>query len=76
MNKIFKVNLKTTSAFGDTAQNQLTKKYIDVENKKAVLLQNGDYICFEINSGDSVTIDVAGNEYSFIRKARFLEEAV
>lgn len=53
-----------------------TEKYIDVENKKAVLLQNGDYICFEINSGDSVTIDVAGNEYSFIRKARFLEEAV
>lgn len=53
-----------------------TGKYIDVENKKAVLLQNGDYICFEINSGDSVAIDVAGNEYSFIRKARFLEEAV
>lgn len=53
-----------------------TGKYIDVGNKKAVLLQNGDYICFEINSGDSVAIDVAGNEYSFIRKARFLEEAV
>ena len=53
-----------------------TGKYIEVENKKAVLLQNGDYICFEINNGDSVAIDVAGNEYSFIRKARFLEEIV
>lgn len=53
-----------------------TGKYIEIENKKAVLLQNGDCIYFEINNGDSVTIDVAGKAYSFIRKARFVEEAV
>ena len=53
-----------------------TGKYIEIENKKAVLLQNGDCIYFEINNSDSVTIDVAGKAYSFIRKARFVEEAV
>lgn len=53
-----------------------TKKYIKVENKKAVLLQNGDCIYFEINNGDTVTIDVAGKDYSFIRMARFVEESV
>ena len=39
MNKIFKVNLKKTNAFGDTAQNQLTKKYIDVENGDIFVLE-------------------------------------
>lgn len=53
-----------------------TGKYIKVENKKAVLLQNGDCIYFEINNGDAVTVDVAGKDYSFIRMARFVEESV
>ena len=53
-----------------------TKKYIKVENKKAVLLQNGDCIYFEINNGDAITVDVAGKDYSFIRMARFVEESV
>ena len=53
-----------------------TGKYIEVGNKKAVLLQNGDCIYFEINNGKAVTIDVCGNQYSFIRMARFVEESV
>ena len=53
-----------------------TGKYIKVENKKAVLLQNGDCIYFEINNGDAVTVDVAGKDYSFIRMARFVEESL
>lgn len=53
-----------------------TGKYLKVENKNAVLLQNGDCIYFEINNGDAVKIDVAGTDYSFIRMARFVEESV
>ncbi len=53
-----------------------TGEYIKVENKKAILLQNGDCIYFEINNGDAVTVDVAGKNYSFIKMARFVEESV
>lgn len=53
-----------------------TRKYIEIENKKALLLQNGDCIYFEINNRDAITVDVAGKEYSFIRMARFVEESV
>ena len=53
-----------------------TGKYIEVGNKKAVLLRNGDCIYFELNNGKAVTVDVGGKEYSFIRMARFVEESV
>ena len=53
-----------------------TGKYIEVGNKEKVLLQNGDYIYFEINNGKAVTVDIGGNKFSFIRKARFMEESV
>lgn len=47
-----------------------TGEYIPVETKKPILLENGDYIYFELN----VTIKVGGKIYSFIRMARFMEE--
>ena len=46
-------------------------EYQRLNNNKSVLLDNGDAIYFEMN----VTIDVGGKQYSFIRMARFMEEA-
>ena len=49
-----------------------TKKYEVVDNNKAVLLNHGDVIYFEINNG-AVGIECGGANYSFIRMARFME---
>lgn len=51
-----------------------TGKFLRVDNKKAVLLENGDAIYYELNDDDAVKIEVAGKEYSYIRMARFVEE--
>lgn len=48
------------------------KEYVALQSKEAVLLENGDEIYFELN----VTIEVGGRKYSFIRMARFMEEAL
>lgn len=45
--------------------------YIKLKSKEAIKLENGDFIYFELG----VTIEVGGNEYSFVRMARLLEEA-
>ncbi|WP_158098627.1 protein kinase domain-containing protein [Flavonifractor sp. An112] len=47
-----------------------TGEYHRIGIKKAILLDNGDAIYFEMN----VTIEVGGKQYSFIRMARFMEE--
>lgn len=47
-----------------------TGEYQRLDNNKAILLDNGDAIYFEMN----VTIEVGGKQYSFIRMARFMEE--
>ena len=47
-----------------------TGEFHKVGNNKAILLENGDAIYFEMN----VTIEVGGTQYSFIRMARFVEE--
>ena len=52
-----------------------TGKYVPVGNKKAELLSNGDCIFYELNNNEAVTMDVGGKPYSFIRMARFMEEA-
>ena len=49
-----------------------TKEYVALQSKEAVLLENGDEVYFELN----VTIEVGGRKYSFIRMARFMEEAL
>ena len=49
-----------------------TKKYEKVESNKALLLNSGDEIYFEINNG-AVGIECGGEQYSFIRMARFME---
>ena len=48
------------------------KEYVALQSKEAVLLENGDEVYFELN----VTIEVGGRKYSFIRMARFMEEAL
>lgn len=47
-----------------------TGEYLNLESKKAMLLENGDSIYFELN----VTIEVGRKQYSFVRMARFVEE--
>ena len=49
----------------------LTGEYQKLANNKAVPLENGDAIYFEMN----VTVEVGKRQYSFIRMARFVEEA-
>ena len=49
-----------------------TEEYVALQSKEAVLLENGDEVYFELN----VTIEVGGRKYSFIRMARFMEEAL
>lgn len=48
-----------------------TGKYEKLGNKQAVQLQNGDCIYFNFNT----KIEVGGKQYSFVRMARFMEEA-
>ncbi|MGI6365910.1 MAG: protein kinase domain-containing protein [Bacillota bacterium] len=48
-----------------------TNKFEMVGNNKAVKLENGDSIYFNFNT----RIKVGGKEYSFVRMARFMEEA-
>ena len=45
--------------------------YIKLKPKEAIKLESGDAIFFELG----VTIEVGGKGYSFVRMARFLEEA-
>lgn len=56
---------------GIVIKNYRTEKYIPLKEKKAIMLENGDCIYFELN----VTITAGGKNYSFIRMARFMEEA-
>lgn len=46
-------------------------RYEEIGANKAVKLENGDCIYFEMN----IVINVGGKDYSFIRMARFTEEA-
>lgn len=48
-----------------------TGDYLKLGNNKALMLETGDCIYFELN----VAIEVGGKHYSFIRMARFMEEA-
>lgn len=47
------------------------EEYIRLKENEAISLMNGDFIYFELN----VTIEVGGKPYSFVRMARFVEEA-
>lgn len=51
-----------------------TNEFISIESKKAALLENGDYIYFELENRRGVSIEIGGKTYSFIRMARFVEE--
>jgi serine/threonine protein kinase len=51
-----------------------SRKFIRLDNKKAVLLQSGDEIYFEIDNNHAINIECGGNHYSFIRLARFMGE--
>lgn len=50
-----------------------SREFIRLDNKKAVSIQNGDEIYFEIENNRAINIECAGNHYSFIRMARFME---
>lgn len=50
-----------------------SKEFIRLDNKKAVLLQSGDEIYFEIENNRAINIECGRNHYSFIRMARFME---
>ena len=52
-----------------------TGKYIPVDNKKAIRLENGDAIYYELCEGNAVRFEVAGKKFAFIRLARFVEES-
>jgi serine/threonine protein kinase len=56
---------------GIVVQRWRTKEYLKIENNDRILLENGDLIFFEQN----VKIEIGGKKYSFVRMARFLEEA-
>lgn len=60
---------------GITVRRFKTGEYMTVEKMKAVPLENGDAIYFELDKDDAVKIEVAGKEYSYIRMARFVEES-
>lgn len=49
-----------------------TNNFVRVDNNKALLLNSGDEIYFEINNG-AIDIECGGVRYSFIRMARFME---
>lgn len=49
-----------------------TRKFEKVDNNKALLLNSGDEIYFEIKNG-SIGIECGGAHYSFIRMAKFME---
>lgn len=62
--------------FIKNSKGQITKsckagEYIRLKGNEAINLMNGDFIYFEMN----VTIEVGGKPYSFVRMARFVEEA-
>ena len=50
-----------------------SKEFLQLDNKKEVLLQNGDEIYFEIENTRAINIECGGNHYSFIRVAHFME---
>lgn len=49
-----------------------TNNFVRVDNNKALLLNSGDEIYFEINNG-AIDIECGGVRYLFIRMARFME---
>lgn len=50
-----------------------TNDFISIDNNKAVQLNSGDEIYFEISDNGGVQIECGGTRYSFIRMARFME---
>ncbi|NLE24355.1 MAG: hypothetical protein GX625_03275 [Clostridiaceae bacterium] len=60
------------SRLGIVVKRYETKKFERVDNNKALLLNSGDEIYFEIDSG-TAGIECGGVKYSFIRMARFME---
>jgi len=50
-----------------------TREYICIDDNKAMLLNSGDEIYFEILGNAAVGIDCGGSHYSFIRMTRFME---
>lgn len=50
-----------------------SREFIRLDNKKAVSIQSGDEIYFEIENNRAINIECGGNHYSFIRMARFME---
>ena len=61
---------KMLTSQGERIKQCETGDYIGLKPKEAMILQNGDFICFEMNT----VIEVGGKKYSFIRMARFVEE--
>ena len=55
---------------GIVVKRNRTGDYFNIANNGKIILENGDYIFFELN----VTIEIGGKKYSFIRMARFVEE--
>lgn len=51
-------------------------EFLRLDNKKDLLLENGDCVYFEMGEGGAAKVNVGGKEYSFIRMARFLEGSV
>lgn len=48
-------------------------EYMNIENNKALKLNSGDEIYFEIKDNAAIEIECGGKPYSFIRMARFME---
>ncbi len=52
-----------------------TQSYTVLRPKAEMLLKSGDEIFFEISCNNATLIECGGKHYSFIRAARFMEEA-
>lgn len=50
-----------------------TGQFNKLDYKKALLLQNGDEIYFEVNDSDATKIECAGHTYSYVKMAKFME---
>ena len=58
---------------GIVIRKHVSKRFIPLDYKKAVILQRGDEIYFELENNRVTTIECGGKHYSFIRMARFSE---
>ena len=56
---------------GIVVKRNRTGAFLEIADNDKIILENGDYIYFEFN----IIIEIGGEKYSFIRMARFVEEA-